>query len=64
MLELWDLVDMGKAQKEGQIPVCPMLYRGNAHPFRRVFENRGYVVLELNYTKFVNFKPKSVVYVA
>ncbi|XP_014214116.1 probable C-mannosyltransferase DPY19L1 isoform X2 [Copidosoma floridanum] len=62
MLELWDFVDRGKAKNEGQVPVCPTLFHGNAHPFHRVFENRSYVVLQLNYTKFIELKPKTIMY--
>ena len=53
-------MDKGKTKNEGKMPVCPLLYRGNAHPFRRVFENRAYVVLQLNYTKYVEYKPKTI----
>lgn len=59
MLELWDMMDNGKAKNEHELPVCPILFRGNAHPFRRVFENRSYVVLQLNFTKYVEYKPKT-----
>ncbi|KAL7299964.1 hypothetical protein TKK_0007280 [Trichogramma kaykai] len=60
MIELWDLMDRGASRGAGKLPVCPILYRGNAHPFRRVFENRSYVVLQLNYTKYLEYKPKNV----
>lgn len=62
MLELWDMMDNGKAKSENELPVCPILFRGNAHPFRRVFENRSYVVLQLNFTKYIEYKPKTISY--
>jgi hypothetical protein len=64
MLELWDLDDQGKMKAEGKRPVCPKLFRGDAHPFHRVYENRSYVVLQLNYTKYIEFMPNNLLYTA
>ncbi|XP_011500328.1 PREDICTED: probable C-mannosyltransferase DPY19L1 [Ceratosolen solmsi marchali] len=59
MLDLWDLDDEGNAKKEKKVPVCPILFRGNAHPFHRVYENRSYAVLQLNYTKYIEYIPNN-----
>lgn len=65
MSELWDLVDSGKAKSEGMAPACSLLFYGaEIHPFRRVFQNRSYAVLQLNYTKYVEYKPKNILYSA
>ncbi|XP_058809529.1 probable C-mannosyltransferase DPY19L1 isoform X2 [Phymastichus coffea] len=65
MSELWDLVDEGKMKSKGMAPACSLLFYGaGIHPFRRVFQNHSYVVLQLNYTKYVEYKPKNILYSA
>lgn len=59
MIDLWDLVDNGTAKAAGKQPLCPILYRGNAYPFKRAFVNNRYVVLQLDYSYYVELKPKS-----
>ncbi|XP_066597344.1 protein C-mannosyl-transferase DPY19L1 isoform X2 [Prorops nasuta] len=59
MVELWDLSDKGTAKYEGKPPLCPILFQGHAYPFRRVFVNSYYVVLQLDYSYYVEFKPKN-----
>lgn len=59
MIDLWDLVDNGVAKAAGKQPVCPMLFRGNAYPFKRSFVNNRYVVLQLDYSYCVELKPNN-----
>lgn len=59
MIDLWDLVDNGTAKAAGKQPLCPILYRGNAYPFKRAFVNNRYVVLQLDYSYYVELKPKT-----
>ncbi|XP_015111012.1 probable C-mannosyltransferase DPY19L1 isoform X1 [Diachasma alloeum] len=59
MVDLWDISDNGRAKRLGKRPLCPILYSGNAHPFRRVFANNHYVVLRLDYSTYVELKPKT-----
>ncbi|CAL7933336.1 unnamed protein product [Xylocopa violacea] len=59
MLDLWDLVDNGTAKAAGKQPVCPTLFQGNAYPFKRAFVNNRYVVLQLDYSYYVELKPKT-----
>lgn len=58
MVDLWDVTDGGRAKRLGKPPLCPTLYGGNAYPFRRVFANNHYVVLALDYSTFIELKPK------
>ncbi|KAG7209794.1 hypothetical protein KM043_011412 [Ampulex compressa] len=37
MIDLWDTVDNGSAKAVGKPPLCPLLFQGNAYPFRRAF---------------------------
>ncbi|KAJ8687105.1 hypothetical protein QAD02_022899 [Eretmocerus hayati] len=60
ILEIWDLVDEGKAKNEGKVPVCLALFSGHAHPFRKVFENRSFVILQLNTVQTVEYTPKII----
>ncbi|XP_012139747.1 protein C-mannosyl-transferase DPY19L1 isoform X3 [Megachile rotundata] len=59
MIDLWDLVDNGTAKAAGKLPLCPLLFRGNAYPFKRAFVNNRYVVLQLDYSHYVELKPKT-----
>lgn len=59
MIDLWDMVDNGTAKAMNKPPLCPLLFRGNAYPFRRAFVNSNYVVLQLDYSHYVEFKPKT-----
>lgn len=59
MVDLWDLADGGRTKKLGKRPLCPLLYSGNSHPFRRVFANNHYVVLRLDYSTYVELKPNT-----
>nr|XP_012218263.1 PREDICTED: C-mannosyltransferase dpy-19 isoform X1 [Linepithema humile] len=59
MIDLWDMVDNGTAKATNKPPLCPLLFRGNAYPFRRAFVNSNYVVLQLDYSHYVEFKPKT-----
>ncbi|XP_043482068.1 probable C-mannosyltransferase DPY19L1 [Leptopilina heterotoma] len=61
MVDLMDLLDNGKNKKSGKPPVCPILYRGYNHLFRKVFSNQNYVVLSLEYSKYVEIKPKKTI---
>lgn len=61
MVDLWDLTDNERGKRAGRRPLCPILFRGNAHPFRRVFVNRKYVVLRLDYSTYVELKPSAPV---
>ncbi|XP_012270257.1 probable C-mannosyltransferase DPY19L1 isoform X2 [Orussus abietinus] len=56
MLDLWDVADKGVAKNVGKPALCPMLFRGNCHPFRRVFSNQQYVVLQLGYSKSIKLE--------
>ncbi|XP_076639114.1 protein C-mannosyl-transferase DPY19L1 isoform X1 [Colletes latitarsis] len=58
MVDLWDVVDNGTAKAAGKPPLCPVLFQGNAYPFKRAFVNNRYVVLQLNYSYYVEMKPK------
>lgn len=58
MLELWDLTDNGVSKKAGRQPLCPILFRGNAKPFTRVFVNQRYVLLRLDQVTLVKVKPQ------
>lgn len=57
MIDLWDVADGGRAKRLGKRPLCPILYGGNCHPFRRVFSNNHYVVLSLDYSTYIELKP-------
>lgn len=59
MIDLWDMTDKGAAKKANKPPLCPLLFKGNAYPFRRAFVNSNYVVLQLDYSHYVEFKPKT-----
>ncbi|XP_076241692.1 protein C-mannosyl-transferase DPY19L1 isoform X3 [Calliopsis andreniformis] len=59
VLDLWDMMDNGTAKAAGKPPLCPVLYRGNAYPFKRAFVNNRYVVLQLDYSHYVELKPKT-----
>ncbi|CAK9801429.1 C-mannosyltransferase dpy-19 [Anthophora plagiata] len=59
MIDLWDLVDNGTAKAAGKLSLCPVLFRGNAYPFKRAFVNSRYVVLQLDYSHYVELKPKT-----
>ncbi|XP_029038463.2 probable C-mannosyltransferase DPY19L1 isoform X1 [Osmia bicornis bicornis] len=59
MIDLWDMVDNGTAKSAGKLPLCPLLFRGNAYPFKRAFVNNRYVVLQLDYSYYVEVKPKT-----
>ncbi|KAM0735340.1 C-mannosyltransferase dpy-19 [Formica fusca] len=59
MIDLWDVADNGTAKAANKPPLCPFLFKGNAHPFRRAFVNNNYVVLQLDYSHYVEFKPKT-----
>ncbi|CAL1683011.1 unnamed protein product [Lasius platythorax] len=58
MIDLWDAADNGTAKAANKSPLCPLLFKGNAYPFRRAFVNNNYVVLQLDYSYYVEFKPK------
>lgn len=58
MIDLWDVVDNGTAKAENKSPLCPLLLQGNVYPFKRAFVNSNYVVLQLDYSHYVEFKPK------
>ncbi|XP_020284108.1 C-mannosyltransferase dpy-19 isoform X2 [Pseudomyrmex gracilis] len=60
MIDLWDVVDGGAAKTANKPPLCPILLRENAYPFRRVFANNNYVVLQLDYTHHVELKPQII----
>lgn len=53
MIDLWDMVDNGTAKAAGKPPLCPILFKGNSPRFRRVFANDYYVVLQLDYSPFI-----------
>ncbi|XP_043678463.1 probable C-mannosyltransferase DPY19L1 [Vespula pensylvanica] len=59
MIDLWDMVDSGKAKTKGKLPLCPLLFEGNAYPFRRAFMNNHYVVLQLVYSHYFEYNPKT-----
>ncbi|XP_011696090.1 PREDICTED: probable C-mannosyltransferase DPY19L1 isoform X2 [Wasmannia auropunctata] len=59
MIDLWDMTDNGAAKAANKPPLCPLLFKGNAYPFRRAFVNNNYVVLQLDYSHYVEFKPKT-----
>lgn len=59
MVDLWDVNDGGQSKRLGKRPLCPILYGGNCHPFKRVFANNRYVVLRLDYSTYVELKPSS-----
>ncbi|XP_057320635.1 C-mannosyltransferase dpy-19 [Microplitis mediator] len=59
LIDLWDVMDNGRAKSLGKRPLCPILSEGNSHPFKRVFANDQYVVLRLDYSTYVEFKPNS-----
>ncbi|CAD1480605.1 unnamed protein product, partial [Heterotrigona itama] len=59
MIDLWDLIDNGTAKAAGKQPLCPILFQGNAYPFKRAFVNNRYVVLQLDYSYYVELKPKT-----
>ncbi|KYN32938.1 Protein dumpy-19 [Trachymyrmex septentrionalis] len=59
MIDLWDVIDNGTAKMANKPPLCPLLFKGNAHPFRRAFINNNFVVLQLDYSHYVEFKPKT-----
>ncbi|XP_012263120.2 probable C-mannosyltransferase DPY19L1 isoform X2 [Athalia rosae] len=59
MTDLWDLVDERNSRRP---PVCPILCRGNPYPFRRVFVNRRYVVLQLGPSMSIELNPKIIEY--
>ncbi|XP_028048911.1 probable C-mannosyltransferase DPY19L1 isoform X1 [Monomorium pharaonis] len=61
MIDLWDVTDNGTAKAANKPPLCPLLFKGNAYPFRRAFVNSNYVVLQLDYSHYVEFKPKTSV---
>lgn len=61
MVDLMDLLDNGKDKKLGKPPICPILYRGYNHLFRKVFSNQNYVVLSLEYSKYVEIRPKKTI---
>ncbi|KYM99528.1 Protein dumpy-19 [Cyphomyrmex costatus] len=61
MIDLWDMTDNGAAKEANKPPLCPLLFRGNAYPFKRVFFNNNFVVLQLDYSHYVEFKPKTSV---
>lgn len=58
-MDLWDMVDKRNQRRP---LVCPILCRGNAYPFRRVFVNQRYVVLRLERSMSVELKPKITEY--
>ncbi|XP_054004202.1 C-mannosyltransferase dpy-19 [Hylaeus anthracinus] len=62
MIDLWDVVDNGTAKAAGKPPLCPILFRENCYPFKRAFVNGRYVVLQLNYSHYVELKPKIPAY--
>ncbi|XP_033336493.2 C-mannosyltransferase dpy-19 [Megalopta genalis] len=59
MIDLWDMIDSGTAKAAGKPPLCPTLFQGNAYPFKRAFVNNRYVVLQLDYSQYVELKPKN-----
>lgn len=59
MINLWDILDNGSAMADGKLPLCPLLFRGNAYLFKRVFVNNRYVVLQLDYFHYVELKPET-----
>ncbi|KZC05765.1 Protein dpy-19 like protein 1 [Dufourea novaeangliae] len=59
MIDLWDMIDYGTAKAIGKPPLCPVLFRGNAYPFKRAFVNSRYVVLQLDYSQYVELKPQT-----
>ncbi|KAL2733395.1 putative C-mannosyltransferase DPY19L1 isoform X1 [Vespula maculifrons] len=59
MIDLWDMVDSGTAKTKGKLPLCPLLFEGNAYPFRRAFMNNHYVVLQLVYSHYFEYNPKT-----
>ncbi|XP_015597631.1 probable C-mannosyltransferase DPY19L1 isoform X2 [Cephus cinctus] len=62
MVDLWDVNDNGRQKQAGKSSICPILFRGSAHPFRRVFVNRSFAVLRLDYSKYVELKPRVIKY--
>ncbi|EFN81712.1 Protein dpy-19 [Harpegnathos saltator] len=59
MIDLWDVTDNGTSRAANKPPLCPLLFQGNAYPFKRAFVNSNYVVLQLDYSHYVEFKPKT-----
>jgi len=59
MIDLWDVTDNGTAKAANKPALCPLLFRGDANPFRRAFINNNYVVLQLDYSHYVELKPKT-----
>ena len=59
VIDLWDATDNGTAKAAGKPPLCPLLFRGNAYPFKRAFVNNRFVVLQLDYSHYVELKPKT-----
>lgn len=59
MIDLWDDADNGTSKAANKLPLCPILFQGNAYPFKRAFVNSNYVVLQLDYSHYVEFKPKT-----
>ncbi|KAI4490823.1 hypothetical protein M0804_003767 [Polistes exclamans] len=59
MVDLWDVVDNGMAKASGKPPLCPLLLEGNAYPFKRAFMNNHYVVLQLVYSHYLEYNPKT-----
>ncbi|KAL6438695.1 hypothetical protein ACFW04_004595 [Cataglyphis niger] len=61
MIDLWDVVDNGTAKAANKMPLCPLLFKGNAHPFKRAYVNNDYVVLQLDYSHYIEVKPKKLI---
>lgn len=62
MIDLWDVLDNGTAKAAGKPPLCPLLFQGNAYPFKRAFVNKRFVVLQLDYSYYVELKPKTALH--
>ena len=61
MVDLMDLLDNENDKKAGKPPICPIIFRGYNHLFRKVFSNRNYVILSLEYSKYVEITPKKTI---
>lgn len=59
MIDLWDMMDNGTAKASGKPALCPLLFEGHASLFKRAFMNNNYVIVQLVYTHYFEYNPKT-----